>query len=168
MGSPIYPLKQVLEVKEKRVSEAEKIVQEKSKIVEKEEAILKEKEAARDKVKQHYLDKIQQIRESGETTSPKILQMSAYSRVVKEKLVIESKHVEKQLTVVEVAKKALDTAILDLKQKRVQVDKVTTHRDIWTKEQREDERKEEEKEQDELGNMMYSSDIDKQRRNIVK
>lgn len=155
----IYPLKQVLEVKQKRVDDAEKVVNEKLKALEKEQEILKQKEADRDKAKKHYEDKLKQMRKLMDegTTSPKILQMKAYLKVAKERVTLEEKKVVDQKKQVETAEKNLEAAKATLKLKRLEVDKLQSHRVDWTKEMRKELDVIEAREQDELGSVMYTT-----------
>lgn len=155
MRSPIYPLQQILQVKEKRVSDAEKVVNQRKLELEKQETVLKEKQAARDKVKLHYDDKLKQLREIIETTSPKIQQMTSYTKVVKENLSSENKKVDDQMKIVKNAEQLLDTAKIDLKQRRIEVDKIDTHRKEWTSEERKKEEKKIEAEQEEIGSVIH-------------
>lgn len=157
MNEPIYPLKQILEVKKKRVEEAERIVKEKRQALDKELEKLAEVEAARDEVKDHYKDKLAKLRQVLDegTTSTEIKQMKDYLKVVKEKLEKEEVKVTEQKKHVETAQKNLDAAIKVLKEKRQEVDKIEIHKEQWTKEMRVEMRKEEEKQQDEIGTTIY-------------
>ena len=154
-----YPLKQVLEVKERRVQDQERIVQEKNQIVEKEKKILEQKEAERDKTKNHHQDKLQQMRQEMDqgTTSPKIQQMKAYLKVVKERLAVDEKKVKDQKQQVATAEKNLEIAKNELKIKRQEVDKLITHRKDWTKEMRKELEIIEGREQDEIGSIIFTS-----------
>ena len=84
MKLPPYPLLQVLDIKRRRVEEAEKVLKEKLKALEKEREILKEREKERDKVLKHQLDKLAQLRHQMDTghSSVKIQQMKSYLEVV--------------------------------------------------------------------------------------
>lgn len=157
MTSPQYPLKQVLEIKKRRVEQAEKVVQEKLAALEKEQEKLKQAEAARDKVKQHHRDKLDQLRVELDhaTTSPKVQQMKAYLKVVQEKLKVEEKKVKEQQNRVDLATKELEEAKKQLNLRRLEVDKVETHRKDWEKEQRKEREIKEEREMDELGTVTY-------------
>ena len=159
MTSPQYPLKQIIEVKEKRVEAAEKVVKEKEAILEKEKQKLREREAARDKVKEHKADKLKQLRDSLDegTTSPKIQQMKGYLKVVDEKLAIEEKKVQEQKKAVTQAEKDVETTKSDLRAKRQEVDKLLMHKKDWEKEQRKEADIVEGREQDELGSMIHTS-----------
>lgn len=152
-----YPLTQIIDVKLRRVEQAEKTVQLKREALQKEKDKLKEQEAERDKVLNHHKDKLQQMRDEmdGSTTSPKIQQMKVYLKVVKEKLVIEEKKVQDQKNQVAAAENNLEIALRDLRLKRQEVDKLQTHRRDWEKEAQREQDLIEEKEQNELGSVMY-------------
>jgi len=159
MGKQSYPLAQVLQVKQKRVEDAEVVVKECIRALEKEQEILEQKKAERDKVKQHYQDKLSQLRalmDEG-TTSPKIQSTKAYLKIVQEKIVIEEKKVADQQKVVEAAEKKLEEARADLKRKQQEVDKFMEHRKSWTKEMLKEEQIIEGREQDDLGETVFLS-----------
>ena len=164
MSPIVYPLRQVLEVKQRRVEDAEKVVKQKKELLEKEEQKLKERELERDKVKHHYQEKLRQLREEmdHESTSPKLQQMKIYIKIVEEKLKVEEKKVRDQQEAVKVAQKNLDQAKEDLRVKRQEVDKLQTHRKDWEKERRKELEIIEEREQDELGSIIF---ISRHRRN---
>lgn len=164
MTTPVYPLKQVIEVKQKRVDEAEKIVKEKQAALEKEQQTLKQREADRDKAKKHYNDKLTQMRQEMDkaTTSPKIQQMRAYIKVVKERVAAEEKKVNDQKKQVDIAQKNLDAAKENLRIKRQEVDKLLSHRKDWTKEMKKEQEIIEGREQDEVGSTLFTTH---QRRN---
>ncbi len=155
----IYPLKQVLEVKIRRVENAEKVVVEKKKALEAEEKKLKEREAERDKTKAHYEAKLTQLRDELDqgTTTDKIMQMKVYLKVAKERVKVEEKKVKDQQDQVEKASKDLQMAQLELRLKRQEVDKLETHKKDWLKEMRKEEEIVEGREQDEIGTIIFSS-----------
>lgn len=157
MAKVDYPLKQVLEIKKRRVEEAEKVVQAKRQALEQEQEKLAQAEAARDKVQKHHDDKLMQLRQEMDrtTTSSKIQQMKAYLKVVKEKLALEVKKVKEQKTRVEAAEKELEEARQQLFLKRQEVDKVEMHKTSWEKEKRKSDELQEEKEMDEIGNVTH-------------
>lgn len=161
----VYPLKQILEVKQKRVEDAEKVVKEKQLALEKEEQKLKEKEAERDKVKTHKADKLSQLRQILDegTTSPKIQQMKAYLKTVDEKLLIEEKKVKDQKEMVVTAEKNLKEAKENLRIKRQEVDKLLMHKKDWEKEMYKALQIIEGREQDELGSVIHDTN---QRRHL--
>ncbi|MEI8365760.1 MAG: type III secretion T3S chaperone [Parachlamydiaceae bacterium] len=152
-----YPLGQVLQVKQRRVEDAEKVVKEKRLALEKEQKILADREADRDKAKKHYDDKLKQMRDEldGATTSPKVQQMKVYLKIVKERIVTEEKRVQEQKKQVEKAEKILETAQADLKQKRLEVDKLQSHRKDWLKDLQKEQEVVAGREQDELGSVIF-------------
>lgn len=154
-----YPLKQIIEVKQKRVEDAEAVVKEKLMALEKEQQILVQKEAERDKAVNHYKDKLKQMRDELDhgTTSPKIQQMKAYLKVAKERVAAEEKKVSDQKKQVEIAEKNLEIAKDDLRLKRQEVDKLLSHRKDWLKEMRKEQEIIEGREQDELGSTIYTT-----------
>ena len=165
MASKSYPLKQVLEIKIRRVEEAEKVVLEKKQAFELEKKKLQEREAEKDQVKNHRISKLQQLRDELDhtTTSPKVQQMKVYIKVVEEKLKVEEKKVLDQKQQVEVAEKNLEMARNELKKKRLEVDKLQTHQTDWEKELKREEDILQGREQDEVGNVMFLSNRRKRR-----
>lgn len=157
MAKIVYPLQQVLQVKERRVEEAERVVVEKIAALRKEEEILAKKEEEREAVRKHMQDKLDQMRNEMDqgTTSPKIQQMKAYLKVVQEKLKVEDKKVADQKEQVKIAEKNLEIAKEDLRRKRQEVDKLVTHRKDWMLEMKKEEEIIEGREQDELGSVTF-------------
>jgi flagellar export protein FliJ len=152
-----YPLQQVLDVKLKRVEDAEKVVKEKQQILNQEQEKLKKCIEERDKMRKHYDDKIKQLRDELDhaTTSPKVQQMKSYLNVVKEKLKVEDKKVADQQAKVDTATKDLEEARRQLQIKRQEVEKLEMHREDWKKTIRKEEEIKEEREYDEIGNIIY-------------
>jgi len=159
MSLPVYPLMQIVEVKQRRVEEAEKVVREKQSVLDKENEKLAQREAERDQVKNHYLDKLKQLRTTldSETTSTEIQQMKVYIKIVDEKLKVEEKKVKDQKDQVTAAEKAVQTAKDHLKAKRQEVDKILGHKKEWEKEARRELTIIEAREQDELGSIIFMS-----------
>lgn len=158
MNTIVYPLKQIIEVKQKRVEDAEKIVKEKQLALIKEQQKLAEREAERDQVKTHKKDKLQQLRETMDqgTTTTKIQQMKIYLKLVDEKLKVEEKKVKDQQEQVAIAEKNLEQAKIDLQRKRQDVDKLLMHKKDWEKEKRKELEIIEGREQDELGSIIHT------------
>ncbi|MFI0434105.1 MAG: type III secretion T3S chaperone [Parachlamydiaceae bacterium] len=153
----VYPLKQIIEVKQKRVDDAEKVVKQKQIALKQEMEKLAEKEAERDKVKNHKKDKLQQLRDTLDqgTNTTTVQQMKVYLKLVDEKLKVEEKKVHDQKGQVKIAEKNLDEAKLDLQRKRQEVDKLLMHKKDWEKEKRKELEVIEGREQDELGSVIY-------------
>lgn len=154
---PKYPLEPVLAIKRDRVDRAEKVVKEKRRLLEIEQEKLREIEAARDKVKNHYMQKIQQLRELLDegTTSDAVLQRKAYIKVVAVQLAEEEEKVNKQKENVLAASKELEKAEVNLAKRRKEEEKTRLHKEEWMKEALKEEAREIEKEQDEMGQLLY-------------
>ncbi|WP_201456528.1 type III secretion T3S chaperone [Chlamydia sp. 17-3921] len=160
-----YPLEPVLLIKKDRVDRAEKVVKEKRRLLEIEQEKLREKEAERDKVKNHYMQKIQQLRELLDegTTSDAILQIKSYIKVVAIQLAEEEEKVNKQKDVVLAAAKELEKAEVNLAKRRKEEEKTRLHKEEWMKEALKEEARTEEKEQDEMGQLLHLLRQKKQR-----
>lgn len=165
MAKQVYPLAEVLQVKKRRVENAEQVVKEKKILLEKEQEKLRQREAEREKVKNHYNAKLFQMREEMDmgTTSPKIQQMKVYLKIVKENLVVEDKKVKDQEAQVETAKKNLELAKEDLNRKRQEVEKFETHKVDWKKEMQKEMEILEGREMDELGTVIFIGNTKKRK-----
>ncbi len=154
-----YPLKEVIEVKQKRVDDAEKVVKEKKAALETEKQKLEQKEKERDVVKKHRKDKLDQLRNEMDTgsTTAKMQQMKVYLKLVDEKLKVEEKKVHDQKELVKTAEKNLELAKADLQKKRVDVDKLFMHRKDWEREKRKELEIIEARDQDELGTTIHAA-----------
>lgn len=152
-----YPLETVLTIKKDRVERAEKVVKEKRRILELEQEKLREREAERDKVKNHYMSKIHQLREKLDdgTTSDAILQMKSYIKVVAIQLAEEEEKVNKQKENVLAANKDLNKAEVELTRRRKEEEKTRLHKEEWLKEALKEEARQEENEQDEMGQLLH-------------
>lgn len=156
---PPYPLGQVLEVKKKRVTDAEQVVKEKQSALEIEKDKLKKREEERDVVKHHYEDKLLQLRHEYDTgtTSRKIDQAKLYIKVVQDRLKVEEKKVADQKAQVEVAEKNLELAKNQLRQRQKEQDKIEVHKKEWIKETLVELAVIETRAEDELGSLMFLS-----------
>jgi flagellar biosynthesis chaperone FliJ len=156
---PPYPLEQVLEVKKKRVEDAEAVVKQKIRELDDEREKLKKREEERDKVKEHYNEKLQQLRDEFDqgTTSNKIDQIKVYIKVVQERLKSEEKKVKDQQQAVEVAEKNLELAKTHLKARQREQDKIETHKKEWTRDARIELSVLQTREEDEIGSTMFLS-----------
>lgn len=162
---PAYPLEEVLEVKHRRVEMAELVVKEKKKLLEIEEDKLRQREAERDKVKEHYKAKMEQLRKELDegTTSDKIVQIKNYLKVVQERLAGEEKKVKEQKAQVELAQKNLEIAKNQLKDREKERDKIITHKKEWTKETIKEMTVIETRAEDELGSTMFLTKFTQQK-----
>ncbi len=156
---PPYPLGQVIEIKQRRIEQAEKNVKEKQIALENEREKLKEREAERDKVKNHYKDKLAQLRRELDegTTSDKIDLIKKYLKVVQERLISEEKKVKDQQGQVDLAEKNLEIAKQQLKERERELDKIEMHKKEWTKETLRELQILETREEDEVGSTMFLS-----------
>lgn len=95
---PRYPLKQLAEIKQKNLETAEINLRDKKRILEQEQTSLTKKEKERDVIKEHRIDKLQQLRDHmDEGAVPhKIEQMKQYLTLVDEKLTVKQQAVVKQ------------------------------------------------------------------------
>lgn len=156
---PPYPLEQVLDVKKKRVEDAELVVREKIKALEIEQDKLKKRQEERDKVKSHYEDKLLQLRHEYDTgtTSVKIDQAKVYIKVVQERLRVEEKKVKDQQAQVETAEKNLELAKNQLRARQREQDKIEMHKKEWIKDTLKELAILETREEDEIGSTMFLS-----------
>jgi flagellar export protein FliJ len=155
----VYPLAQVLEVKRKRVKDAEKVVKQRQEELEKQQKKLQELEEKRDEVGQHKADKLAQLRQVLDTgtTSPEVRQMKTYLEVVEEKLLAAQAKVDEQVPQVQQAEKNLEEAKKILLEKRKEVQKLEEHEKEWMKQARKEEAIEEGRKLDDIGTTMYIS-----------
>lgn len=162
-----YPLEQVLEIKKKRVNDAEKIVREKQDILEKETKKLREYQEAYQKVVDHHIEKLNQLREALDQGTPthKIEFMRTYIKEVKNKMYEEKRKVERQEKQVEKAQKAVDDAKKVLKDRRMELDKLETHKEEWMAIELKELQRKEAKRLDEIGSLVYLSNKRRQKEN---
>jgi flagellar biosynthesis chaperone FliJ len=153
-----YPLEQLAIIKQKKLEEAEKALKEKKEALIKEEEKLKAVEKERDKVKEHRIAKLQQLRDKLDegTSTDKIQQMKYYLKVVDEKLKGKELKVKEQQKQVENAQKQVELARQDFLKKQQDVEKLRLHREEWEKEMRLVLEHIEGLESDELGSAMHS------------
>lgn len=157
MTIPEYPLEKVMDIKKKRVDEAEKVVAAKKRELEAEREKLRKCEEERDKVVQHKIDKLNQLRDELDrgTTTDKIQQMKNYLKVVEERVLVEQKKVQEQEEQVNIAKRNLEIAQEELKMRRQEVDKLQNHKKDWIKQMKRELELAEEREMDEIGQVLY-------------
>lgn len=158
MAKLAYPLAEVIVVKKRRVEAAEKVLKEKLEILKKEQDILEQRKAERDKVVKHHDEKLAQLRDELDhgTTSPTVQQMKAYLKVVKERVIQENKKVKDQEDQVALAEKNVQIARDELNKKRLEVDKLETHRKDWETGMRKELEVIEGREQDEIGSVVFN------------
>lgn len=155
----VYPLEQVLDIKIRRVKDAEKVVKEKQRLLEKEQEKLKIYQEAYRKVDEHHTDKLTKLRKGlDEGIQPhEIDAMKKYLKEVKNKRYEEERKVDRQKKQVESAQKNLDAAQKILKEKRLEVEKLEMHKAHWREEQLKEIKRQEDKIQEEVGSLIYQS-----------
>lgn len=137
MNKPLnYPLQQLVEIKKNRFDQAVKTLEEKKAILEKAYEKLYDLTQERDKVAEHRLAKLTQLRQSLDegTTTDKIQQMKAYLKIVDEKLADKTKKVVDQQKQVDLAQKQVDIATDELFQRKKDLEKLEIHKKEWEKE----------------------------------
>lgn len=150
---PRYPLKQLAEIKQKNLETAEITLRDKKRILEQEQTSLTKKEKERDVVKEHRIDKLQQLRDHmDEGAVPhKVEQMKQYLKLVDEKLVVKQQVVVEQKKKVKLAEEEVDKARKELIECQQDVEKMRLHRKEWDREMHLIEEQKEGIEMDEIG-----------------
>jgi flagellar biosynthesis chaperone FliJ len=137
MNKPLsYPLEQLMTIKKNRFDQAVKTLEEKKNLLEKAYEKLYELTQERDKVLEHKVAKLTQLRnflDEG-TTTDKIQQMKAYLKTVEEKLAEKEKKVVDQQKQVDLAQKQVDLATDELFQRKKDLEKLEIHKQEWEKE----------------------------------
>ena len=153
-----YPLEQVAVIKQKKLEEAEKVLKDKKEALTKEEDRLKQVEKERDKVKDHRVAKLTQLREKlyAGTSTDKIQQMKYYLKVVDEKLKVKELKVKDHQKLVDAAKNQVEIARQDYLKKQQDVEKLRLHREEWEKEMKLILIQKEAIEGDEMGSVMHT------------
>jgi flagellar biosynthesis chaperone FliJ len=148
-----YPLEQLLSIKKNRLDQAIKILDEKKLLLQKAQEQLKAVTQQRDQVRAHKVAKLQQLRETLDegASTDKIQQMKAYLKLVDGQLAEKEKKVQEQQKQVTLAQKQVDLAAEEVRQKRIDLEKLTLHKEEWSKEVRTWIERKEEVEHDEQG-----------------
>lgn len=166
MSQPQYPLEQLTLIKQRKLEEAEKILKEKKQALDKEQEKLLELKKDRDSVKNHWDDKLQQLRDELDqgTTSDKIQQMKVYMKEVDIKLKQKEDRVAEQNKRVIAAETQVENARQDMIKREQDVEKMRLHKKEWDKEMKVLAEQQEAIEMDETGSSMYSKRKSKQNR----
>jgi flagellar biosynthesis chaperone FliJ len=153
-----YPLDQLVAIKQKRLEEAEKVLAEKKAILAQEEEKLAVLEKKRDEVKEHYKNKLTQLREKLDegTATDKITQMKQYLKLVAEDLKVEETKVAAQEKIVAAAQNQVELARQDLFKKQKDVEKLKIHHKEWQKEMHIISERKEAVIGDEMGSAMHT------------
>ena len=152
-----YPLQQLMEIKRKRLEEAERALTKRKEELEEEEKKLEEAKNELQKVLDHKEEKMAQMRSEMDqgTTTDKIKQMKSYLEIVEDKRKAKDDKVKKQQLEVEKAETAVEEARQNVFQKQADVEKLKMHRKEWEAEQLYLEKQEEAKETEEMGTAMH-------------
>ncbi|VHO04175.1 flagellar FliJ family protein [Candidatus Rhabdochlamydia sp. T3358] len=150
---PRYPLKQLAEIKQKNLETAEINLRDKKRFLEQEQTSLTKKEKERDQVKEHRIDKLQQLRDHmDEGAVPhKVEQMKQYLKLVDEKLAVKQRAVVEQKKKVTLAEEEVDKARRELIECQQDVEKMRLHRKEWDRDMHLIEEQKEGVEMDEIG-----------------
>lgn len=152
-----YPFKQLAEIKQKNLETAEINLREKKRILEQEQAHLTKKETERDLVKEHRMEKLQQLRDHmDEGAVPhKIEQMKQYLKLIDEKLMMKQQAVVEQKKKVKFAEEEVAKARKELIECQQDVEKMRLHRKEWDREIRLIEGQKEGVDMDEIGSASH-------------
>lgn len=153
-----YPLHQLMQIKQKRLEEAEKTLIEKRNILEEEEKLLETLKKKRNEIQKHRDDKMTQLHNELDkgTTSNKIEQAHRYIQVVEEKLKAREKKVSDQLVKVQNATRAVKEAKELVLKRQIDMEKITIHKEEWNKDLKKEKQRLEGVESDELGSAMFA------------
>lgn len=152
-----YPLAELVQIKQKRLEEAEKILKEKRQALAREEEKMVKVQAERDKVKGHQEAKLTQLREEMDKGSPslKIQQMKQYLKLVMENLKTQDAKVKEQKKQVEAAIQQVEAARREYLQRQTDIEKLGIHHKEWDKEISAEILRKETIEEDELGSAQH-------------
>lgn len=153
-----YPLEQLETIKKKKLEDAEKNLRDKKQLLIKEQEKLAELEKERDKVKEHRMAKLTQLRENLDagTSTDKLQQMKQYLKVVDEQLKQKEHKVKEQQKQVDAAEKQVEAARQEVFKRHQDVEKMRLHHEEWNKQEQAEELRKEGIEGDELGSAMHT------------
>jgi flagellar biosynthesis chaperone FliJ len=153
----VYPLEQLMTIKQNRFDAAVKILEQKKEILEKAKKKLDEAIFEKDQVAQHKAAKLDQIRQELDqgTTSDKVQQARIYLKVVDERLAEKEKAVKVQQNQVDIAESQVDAATQEVYQKKKDLEKLQMHKQEWKKEVRYRIEQKEAIEQDDQGSAAH-------------
>ena len=153
-----YPLEQLVEIKKRRLDEAERLLKERREGLKKEKEKQIKLEEVRNKIGQHRADKIQQLRDEldRESSTDKITLMRDYLKVVNAELEQKEKKVQDQIKEVEKAEERVEEARKNMVKKHYDIEKLKIHRTEWSKEIKALTEYEEGLETDEMGTVIHN------------
>jgi len=154
-----YPLKQIAEIKKRRLEEAEKILRQRRDAFDKAEIELKERRKLLNEsmnLKLEIIEKHYKKIENGTTADIMERHDHYIKEVINVKIAEEKKRVDAQKKVVKEAEAALELAKVDRLKKNQDLEKIYMHEKEWTTETRKEIDIEEAIVEDELGSIMHS------------
>lgn len=152
-----YPLQQLLDIKEKRVEDAERELHLKKVALEKEEEKLRkclEKEKQAQDTYDEQLEAFYTDFQQG-TNSDKIKQRKDHLKGLLEKVKLEKEHTAKQEKVRDAAAEEKEEAKRILDERRIDLEKLTEHKKAWVRTDLEEKERLHIIEHDELGAMLH-------------
>lgn len=152
-----YPLEQIIEVKENRVKSQEKKLLAAEREYQERQKELFKAEKLRNQVLRHYNAKMSQLRHMMDVGgySPEFEGMKRYLKLVEEKLKAEELKVKAEEKKVKEAREERDKQESLLHQRRLELDKIQEHRQLWLQEQLIEFRLNQINEQDDIGTLIY-------------
>ncbi len=152
-----YPLAELVQIKQKRLEEAERILKEKREALAREEEKLAKVQAERNKVKGHQESKLAQLRAEMDKGAPslKIQQMKQYLKLVMENLKQQDAKVKEQKKQVDAAAAQVEAARREYLKRQTDIEKLSLHHKEWDKEISKEILRKEIIEEDELGSMQH-------------
>lgn len=154
-----YPLSQIVEIKKRRLEDAEIILKMKRSALEAAEKDLKEKRKKLNETQKLKLETIEKHfkKISEGTTSDVLKRHETYMKeVIEVKITEEKKAVDEQKKVVKEAERELEAARIDRLKKNQELEKIYMHKKEWTKEIQKEMVSEEAALGDELGTSMHA------------
>lgn len=153
-----YPLEQLLTIKKNRFDQALKILEDKKRLLEQAKMKLATVTAERDRVRDHKVSKLQQLRDELDqgTSTDKVQQMKAYLKIVDQELAQKETQVVQEEKQVHLATQQVELATAEVNQKRKDLEKLELHKKEWSQEVRSWIERKEELEHDEQGAALHA------------
>lgn len=157
MSAQKYRLQPVLDKREKKKKDAEKILADARAEVERQKQILKQREEDIEKAiqkKDKYTVDLRTKMDAGMETG-KITAGKAYIEVLKQNVVTAQKKAEEQKKVVESAEKKVQAAVAGVAEATKEMKVIEKHKENWQDTERREAEEKEDKEQEEVAQSMY-------------
>lgn len=157
MSAQKYRLQPVLDKREKKKKDAEKILADARAEVERQKQILKQREEDIEKAiqkKDKYTADLRTKMDAGMETG-KITAGKAYIEVLKQNIVTAQKKAEEQKKVVESAEQKVQVAVAGVAEATKEMKVIEKHKENWQDAERKEAEEKEDKEQEEVAQSMY-------------